>query len=224
MGGAWLMLLGWFGLGAARNQSQLLRLQHLLQAIPVREVAQRRYRVLEAGLSLRQLSQLLLQDGDSPRSPARAGASGLAGADLIPRAGGLSDWWLVCDRGRWQGVIDSVPLQQLPVQRWDGETVGDHLRPLASLPTIAQEAPLWQAVLQLEEHPRLLVLSPAGLPCGTVEKPELGEAVLRRLGLNPPAPLLEAARRHNTYPLGLALAPVARAMVSSGEVQPAPAD
>ena len=62
------------------------------------------------------------------------------------------------------------------------------------------------------------MLSPAGLPCGTLEKPELGEAVLRRIGLVLPAPLLAAARRHNGYPLGLALAPIVRSLLSSGEV------
>ncbi len=218
MGGAWLMLLGWFGLGAARNQGQLLRLQSLLQDLKVRDVAQRRFRVLEADTTLRQLSQLRLQDGD-----ATASTSGSGGNGAIPTSvSSLPDWMLVCERGRWQGVIDDAPLRDLPVQRWDGERVRDHMRPLNSLSSIAESAPLWQAVLQLEQHPRLLVLSPAGLPSGTVEKPELGEAVLGRLGLRLAPQLLAAARRHNSYPLGLALAPVARSMLSSGEVrQPA---
>ena len=200
LGGAWLVLLGWFGLGAVRNQQQLLQLQAALCSLRVREAAGRRFRVLEAGLNLRQLSQLRLAE-PSPAGPA--------------------DWLLVCDRGRWQGVIDDAVLQQLPVQRWDSDRVGDHLQPLSSLPAIAEDAPLWQAVQQLEQAQagRLLVLSPAGLPSGTLERPELGAAVLERLGLKLPAPLMEAARRHNTYPLGLALPQVVRSMVASGEVQ-----
>lgn len=213
MGGAWLMLLGWFGLGAARNQSQLLRLQGLLQELKVSDVAQRRFRVLEADTTLRQLSQLRLRDGDA------AAAVSNAGNGAIPTSGSsLPDWMLVCDRGRWQGVIDDAPLRDLPIQRWDTDRVRDHMRPLNSLACIAEAAPLWQAVLLLEQQPRLLVLSPAGLPCGTVEKPEIGEAVLSRLGLRLAPPLLAAARRQNSYPLGLALAPVARSMLSSGEV------
>jgi hypothetical protein len=107
------------------------------------------------------------------------------------------------------------------VQRWDSDRIGDHLRPLSSLPAIGEAAPLWQAVQQLEDSGsnRLLVLSAAGLPSGTIDRPDLGEAVLRKLGLRPPASLLEAARRQNTYPLGLALAPVVRAMVASGEAR-----
>lgn len=216
MGGAWLMLLGWFGLGAARNQSQLLRLQTLLQELRVRDVAQRRFRVLEADATLRQLSQLRLQDGNASAPSVASGSNG-----AIPASGSaLPDWMLVCERGRWQGVIDDAPLRDLPVQRWDSERVRDHLRPLNTLACIPEAAPLWQAVLQLDQHARLLVLSPAGLPCGTIEKPELGEAVLARLGLRLPPTLLAAARRQNSYPLGLALAPVARSLLNSGEVKP----
>ena len=215
MGGAWLMLLGWFGLGAARTQSQLLRLQGLLQELRVKEVSQRRFRVLESDATLRQLSQMRLQDGDSPSPSAADPANGAVPSSVSA----LPDWMLVCERGRWQGVIDDTPLRDLPVQRWDSERVRDHMRPLNSLPAIAESAPLWQAVLQLEQQPRLLVLSPAGLPCGTLEKPEVGEAVLSRLGLRLAPSLLAAARRQNSYPLGLSLAPVAQSMLSSGEVQ-----
>jgi Zn-dependent protease len=204
IGGAWLMLLGWFGLGAARNQNQMLVVQQALQDLKVKDAARRRFRVLEASSSLRDLSQLRLQD-----RPAESGA-----------ADGWPDWLLVCDRGRWRGVIDDEPLQALPVQRWDSERLADHLKPLSSLPSIVESAPLWQAVLQLDEEgvSRLLVLSPAGLPSGTIQRPEIGEAVLQRLGVRLPESLLSMARSQNGYPLGLALGQVARSMLATGDV------
>ena len=215
--GLWLLVLGWFGLGAASRQAQLLRLQTVLKELRVADASRRRFRVVEASASLRQLSQQRLQAAD-PAPPGPAGA----GAAEIP---GLPPWILVCDRGRWQGVIDDGPLQSLPVQRWEGERIGDHAQPLASLPSIAEQAPLWQAVLRLDdpEVSRLLVLSPAGLPTGTLERPDLGEVVFSRLGVRVPPPLLALARKHNAYPMGLALAQVARSMLSSGEVQGAEA-
>ena len=230
--GLWLLVLGWFGLGAASRQSQLLRLQTVLKELRVADASRRRFRVVEASSSLRQLSQQRLQAADpvqpGPAQPgaARPGPAGpgpaAAGSAEIP---GLPPWILVCDRGRWQGVIDDGPLQSLPVQRWDGERIGDHAQPLASLPSIAEQAPLWQAVLRLDdpEVSRLLVLSPAGLPTGTLERPDLGEVVFSRLGVRVPPPLLALARKHNAYPMGLALAQVARSMLSSGEVQGAEA-
>jgi Zn-dependent protease len=220
--GLWLLMLGWFGLGAASRQSQLLRLQTVLKELRVADASRRRFRVVEASASLRQLSQQRLQAADpAPPGPAAPGPAAPGSAE-IP---GLPPWNLVCDRGRWQGVIDDGPLQSLPVQRWDGERIGDHAQPLASLPSIAEQAPLWQAVLRLDdpEVSRLLVLSPAGLPTGTLERPDLGEVVFSRLGVRVPPPLLALARRHNAYPMGLALAQVARSMLSSGEVQGAEA-
>ena len=250
--GAWLMLLGWFGLGAARNQRQLLQVQKALRDTPVRQASRRRFRVVEASTTLRQLSRLeplpsagapltgapegSLEPARNPSRPAnpsrmawgRSGAAASASAPApLSAPGGLlqaPDWILVCDRGRWRGVIDEAVLQALPVQRWDNEIVGNHLRPLSDLPSISESAPLWQAVLRLEEAspPRLLVLSPAGLPTGTLEKPEVGEAVLQAIGLRLPPPLLAAARQQNSYPLGLRLSDVARSMLASGEVRPAP--
>ena len=196
VGGLWLMLLGWFGLGAARNQTQLLALQSVLRQLKVKDAAQRRFRVLEADTSLRQLSRLRLSDGE-----------------------GLADWLLVTRQGRWLGFITDAPLQQLPVQRWDEERVGDHLQPLEQLPQISADAPLWQAVLRLDqpETQRLLVMGPAGLPTGTLERPELAERVLEKLGVRLPQAILDAARKQGVYPLGMGLAPVARAIETSGE-------
>ena len=223
--GAWLMLLGWFGLGAARNQSQVLQVQQALRDIRVKDVSRRRFRVLEASTTLRQLSRLEpITPGSLPaasRDAARAAdprpAASLAPASVDP----LADWLLVCDRGRWRGVIDPSILQELTVQRWDSEVVGDHLHPLGDLPSIAESAPLWQAVLQMDQpdRPRLLVLGPAGLPTGTLERPEVAEAVLKRIGLRLPSQLLATAREQNGYPLGLALAQVVRSMLAAGEVQ-----
>jgi Zn-dependent protease len=207
--GLWLLLLGWFGLGAARSQQQLLLLQRLLGEMQVQDAAKRRFRVLEAADKLRAVSQMGLTPAPTP---------GHSAAGVTVQAAGLPDWLLVCDRGRWKGVIDEQPLRDLPVQRWDQERVGDHMRPLSSLPAIAEAAPLWQAVMALRQspYPRLLVLGPAGLPCGTVERPDLAEAVLARMGVRVPEPWLAKARQLNAYPPGLPLESVAQLMQDSG--------
>jgi hypothetical protein len=74
-------------------------------------------------------------------------------------------------------------------------------------------------VLRLDQPdtPRLLVMGPAGLPSGTLERPELAERVLEKLGVRLPQAILEAARRQGVYPLGMGLAPVARSIEASGE-------
>jgi Zn-dependent protease len=196
VGGVWLMLLGWFGLGAARNQTQLLALQRVLREIKVQDAAGRRFRVLEADSTLKELSRLRIQDEQ-----------------------GLADWLLVTRQGRWQGFITDAPLQQLPVQRWEQERISDHMQPLEALPQIRSDAPIWQAVLALDapDTNRLLVLGPAGLPSGTLERPELAEKVLEKLGVRLPQAILDAARRQGIYPLGMGLASVARVIEANGD-------
>ncbi len=209
--GLWLFLFGWLGLGASRTEQQRMILQRLLGEMKVQEVAKRRFRVLEASDSLRRVSQIRLHPPSSSSSLASAKAEGA----------GPPEWLLVCDQGRWRGVIDETPLHELPIQRWDSDRVADHMQPLSSLPSIREDAPLWQAVLGLNEAPRLLVLGAAGLPNGTIERPDLGEAVLARLGVRIPEALLTRARQQNAYPLGLALEPLARAMADSSELSAA---
>jgi len=235
-GGAWLMLLGWFGLGSARSQQQLLQVQRALRELKVKDGARRRFRVLEGSSTLRELSEMRLREFMAQEREAGAGGDTNAGGGAVNAAAGLlrraanasgdlqPDWLLVCDGGRWRGVIDDKPLQDLPVQRWDRERIADHVRPLASLASIGENAPLWEAALRFDDSgaTRLLVLSPAGLPSGTLEKPELAEAVLQRLGLRLPPEMLALARRQGGYPLGLNLAQVARGMVAAGEVSPQP--
>jgi len=197
--GLMLMLIGWFGLGANRSQSQMLMLQKVLKELRVGEAAGRRFRVLESDQTLRRLSQLRLQSDEHQRG---------------------ADWVLVCRSGRWLGWVDDRPLRDQPVQHWDDQRIGDHLQPLDSLPSIADKAPLWEAVLALEasEGGRLLVMSPAGLPSGTIDRMDLGEAVLKGLGVRLPEPILEEARKRNSYPLGLVMLPqiVGSMQASSG--------
>ena len=186
--GVMLMLIGWFGLGANRSQSQMLVLHQVLQDLKVADAASRRFRVIESDQPLRKLSQLRLQDDEAKRG---------------------ADWVLICRGPHWLGWVDDQPLRDLPVQQWDRQTVGDHLRPLDSLPSVADSAPIWQAIKAVEasQQGRVLVLSPAGLPAGTLDRMDIGEAVLKRLGVRLPAPILDEARRHNSYPMGLVMLP-----------------
>ena len=176
------------GLGANRSETQMMFLQKILQDLKVEQAAGRAFRVLEADQPLRRMSQMRLQSSE---------------------ATGAADWVLVCRHGRWVGWIDDRPLRDLPVQQWDQQKVEDHLKPLKELPSIACTAPLWQAVEALEASAegRLLVLSAAGLPNGTVDRSDVGDAVLKRLGITLPPSVLSAARQQNTYPMGLVMLP-----------------
>ncbi|HJM80789.1 MAG TPA: site-2 protease family protein, partial [Prochlorococcaceae cyanobacterium Fu_MAG_72] len=198
--GLWLLILGWFGLSASRSQTQLLALQKVLRELNVGQAAGRNFRVLEDDQSLRRLSQLRLGSSE----------------ENLPQ-----EWVLVCRSGRWVGYMTDQPLKELPVQQWDRQCLADYMKPIDELPSIGEKAPLWQAVMALEqaEEGRLLVFNIAGLPSGTLDRVDLAEAVLKRLGVRLPAQFVEAARSQNTYPLGMALPQVVDSMVSGGMVE-----
>ncbi len=198
-GGLWLVMLGWFGLAASRSQAQILALQQILCQTTVGQAKGRAFRVLEDDQPLSRLSKLRLAKNDENK--------------------GL-EWVLICRAGRWIGYVDDKPLKELPVQVWDKHCLGDHVNPLSDLPAIGEKAPLWEAVLELEkaDNARLLVFNLAGLPSGTLDRINLGEAVLKSLGVRLPSQFIDAARSQNTYPLGMGLPQVVEGMVSSGLV------
>ena len=178
-------------------------LQKVLRQLTVHSAAARRFRVLEADQSLRRLSQLKL---------------GAAESDAVSADARPADWVLVTRGGRWLGTVSDAPLRDLPVQQWDRQTVADHVEPLETLPSISEAEPLWKAVPALEASAqgRLLVMNRAGLPSGTLERGDVGEAVLKALNLRLPPQLLEAARRQNGYPFGLPLVQAVASMQASG--------
>ena len=124
---------------------------------------------------------------------------------------------MVCRAGRWIGWVDDQALRNFPVQHWDLRKIGDYIKPIEDLSSIDYNAPLWQAVKFLESSPegRLLVFGPAGLPTGTVDRMDVGEALLKRLGIKLPQPILDEARKSNNYPLGLVILPQVVATMSA---------
>jgi len=199
-GGLWLIMLGWFGFSASRSQNQMLTLQKALSDLNVGPASKRRFRVLEQDLPLSKLSNLRLTTNEKHCLP---------------------DWVLVCRSGRWVGYVNDQALRDLPVQYWDQHSLADYTKPLNDLPAIGDKAALWQAVIALEKSKegRLLVFNLAGLPSGTLDRADVGEAVLEHHGLKIPKNFLEAARTHNNYPLGLALPQAVEAMLSAGLIE-----
>ena len=89
--------------------------------------------------------------------------------------------------------------------------------PINDLPSISEKESLWKAILKIEKtkDARLLVVSVSGLPIGTLDRVDIGKAVLKKIGLNLPDQLMKIARKDNIYPLGLNLYNIAKSMISS---------
>jgi hypothetical protein len=127
------------------------------------------------------------------------------------------EWILLCREGRWVGYVNGKILKNISVQNWDKKFLYEFSLPIIELPSISEKESLWKAIIKIEKTKdgRLLVLSVSGLPLGTLDRVDIGKAVLKKIGLNLPDQLIKIARKENIYPLGLNLFNIAQSMLSS---------
>jgi hypothetical protein len=125
------------------------------------------------------------------------------------------EWIFLCREGRWVGYVDEKILKNISVQNWDKKFLYEFSFPINELPSISEKESLCKAIIEIEKTKggRLLVLSASGLPFGTLDRVDIGKAVLKRIGLNLPDRLIKIARKENIYPLGFNLFNIAQSMV-----------
>ena len=189
------LIIGLFVFSSSNSQSQIIKIQKILSEFYVNQVCSRSYRALEDDLPVKALAKFHSFNKDKV----------------------LNEEWILCFReGRWVGYVTEKILKTISVQNWDKVFLYDCLLPINDLPSISEKESLWKAILKIEKtkDARLLVLSAAGLPIGTLDRVDLGKAVLEKIGLNLPDQLIKVARKENIYPIGLNLPKIANSMVS----------
>ena len=191
-----LLIIGLFILSSSKSQSQIIKIQKILSELYVNQVCSRSYRVLEDDLPIKVLSKYnsLSKDIDSNE-------------ELV----------LLCREGRWVGYVTAKILKNISVQHWHKKFLYDFSRPIDELPSISETEPLWKAIIKMEKakNSRLLVLSVADLPIGTLDRVDIGKAVLKKIGVKLPDQFIKIARKENIYPIGLNLHAIAKSMISS---------
>ena len=189
-------IIGLFVLSSSKSQSQMIQIQKILIEMCVKQVCSRSFRVLEDDLPIKVLSKYNSFNKDNRSN---------------------QKWFLLCREGRWVGYVKDEILNNISVQNWDKQFLYDFSSPLDELPSIGENESLWMAIIKIEKtkDARLLVLSVAGLPLGTLDRVDIGRAVLKKLGLNLPTQLIKVARRENIYPIGLNLPLIAKSIDSS---------
>ena len=191
-----LFVIGLFIFTSSKSQSQIIKIQKILSELYVNQVCGRSYRVLEDDSPVRVLSKFNSLNKDNFSN---------------------EEWILLFREGRWVGYVKEKILKNISVQNWDKKFLYEFSLPVDDLPSISEKESLLKAIIKLEKtkDARLLVLSVAGLPVGTLDRVDLGKAVLEKIGLNLPDQLIKVARKENIYPIGLNLTSIANSMVSS---------
>jgi len=189
-------IIGLFIFSSSKSQSQIIQIQKILSELYVNQVCSRSFRVLEDDLPVKVLSKYNSLNKDNAF---------------------IEDWILLCREGRWVGYVNEKILKNITVQNWDKKFLYEFALPINELPSISEKESLLKAIIKIEKTKdgRLLVLSVSGLPLGTLDRVDIGKAVLKKIGLNLPDQLIKIARKDNIYPLGLNLFNIAQSIVSS---------
>ena len=189
-------IISLFVFSSSRSQSQIIQIQKILSELYVNQVCSRSYRVLDDDLPVKVLSKYNSLNKEKVSN---------------------EEWILLCREGRWVGYLTENILKNISVQNWDKKFLYEFSRPINELPSICEKESLWMAIIKIEKtkDARLLVLSVAGLPIGTLDRVDIGKAVLKKIGLNLPDQLIKIARKENIYPIGLNLHNIAKSMGSS---------
>ena len=187
------LIISLFVFSSSNSQSQIIKIQKILSEFYVNQVCSRSYRVLEDDLPVNALTKFHSFNKDKVSN---------------------EEWILLCREGRWVGYVTEKILNTISVQNWDKVFLYDCLLPINDLPSISEKESLWKAILKIEKtkDARLLVVAVSGLPIGTLDRVDIGKAVLKKIGLNIPDQLIKIARKNNAYPIGLDLHNVAKSM------------
>ena len=190
------LIIGLFVFSSSKSQSQIIQIQKILSELEVNQVCSRSYRVLEDDLPIKVLSKY--------NSLNKVNVSN-------------EEWILLCREGRWVGYLTEKVLRNISVQNWDKNFLYDFSLPLDELPSVGEKESLFKAIIKIEKtkNAKLLVLSLSGLPIGTLDRVDIGKAVLKKIGLNLPDQLIKIARKENIYPIGLNLHDIANSMGSA---------
>ncbi len=182
---------------SSKSQSQFIKIQKILYELNVGQVCSRSFRVLEDDLPVKALSKYNSLNKHSFLN---------------------EEWILLCREGRWVGYVNENILKKITVQDWERKFLYEFSLPIEDLPSISEKESLFKAIIKIEnsKDSRLLVLSFAGLPLGTLDRVDIGKEVLKKIGFNLPDQLIKVSRKENIYPLGLNLSKIVESIIQSG--------
>ena len=187
--GFWIALIGWFALRNAASYSQMSNLQEAMLSLKASDAMARDFRVVDADMTLRQFADNYLLEEN--RFPAYFAAS----------------------EGRYRGLVSIDDIRTIERSQWETLTLTHIAKPLLTIPSVREQAPLTEAIDRLEDLqlPRITVLSPADAVAGVIDRGEIVRAIADRLGLRISPAMIQRIKEEGQYPPGLQLPSIARA-------------
>ncbi|MEL4897894.1 site-2 protease family protein [Crocosphaera sp. Alani8] len=193
LSGLWIVFIGWFVRRNAENYQHITELQESLLTITAQEIMGRRFRVVNANLSLIQFTQDYL-------------------------IGELQDHivYFAASEGRYRGLIVVEDLQNIERSQWDSLTLWDIVHPLNTIASVEEKTPVVTVIKTLEainEH-SISVLSPAGAVAGIIDRGDIVRAIATHHQLPIAENEIQRIKDEGTYPSYLQLPAIAKTLDS----------
>ena len=191
-----LCLLAIFGINISNSDDQYLKIEKILKSNNISELILKPLRKIEFDLTLNQFNRLIKDENN------------------------LDKYFFITKNGRWDGFISVDILKNVPVKKWDLQTVSEFNKSINNFPCIFEKTPLWQIIEKIENtHGGIvLIMNPYGIPIGLLDRKNIGFFVLKKLGFNISNEILNKIKSKNNYPLGIELPKIIKLMKSKGDI------
>ncbi len=186
--GFWMAAIGWFALRNAASYNQLTNLQEAMLALTAADAMSRDFRVVDAGMTIRQFADTYLLDNNP-----------------VPV-------YFAASEGRYRGLVSVDDLRAIERSEWEIRSLHDIVQPLLSIPSLRENTPLTEAIARLEDLalPRITVLTPADAVAGILDRGDIVRALAEHLGLRVSSTIIQRIKDEGQYPPGLQLPSIAR--------------
>lgn len=183
--GLWIVFLGWFGIRNASTYDRVTTLQETLLQLTATDTMKPDFRVVDADQTLRSFADLYLLETAQPV-------------------------YFAASDGRYRGMVSVDDLRLVERSQWETQTLHNILHPLTEIPTVTESTSLVEVVNQLEQLPRITVLSPAGAVAGLIDRGDIVRTLAQKLKLRITDAEIKRVKEEGSYPPGLELGAIAK--------------
>ena len=196
--GGLFLILGLFGINSSKSESQFFKIENILKERMVSELKLKPLRKIEFDSNFTELNKLAKKNKDI-----------------------YNNYLFLTNNGRWDGFIDEKILKSISIKKWDRTIVGDYKKPINEFPSESFNTKLWKIIEKIEKTNQglLLVISPAGIPMGIVDRNKISFFIFNKLGLNLPSDIISKLNTKNQYLLGLELPRIIQLMRIKGDIK-----
>jgi CBS domain-containing protein len=131
-------------------------------------------------------------------------------ADLYLLENNPQPVYFAASDGRYRGMVSVDDLRSCERSQWETQTLQSIVHPLTEIPSVTESTSLVEVINQLEQLPRITVLSPAGAVAGLIDRGDIVRVLAQKLKLRITDAEIKRVKEEGSYPPGLELGALAK--------------